>query len=77
MKCQLAEGLGVCVSNGGFGSVNGCRASDEKVVCGVLWRGDGRGGVFYHFSISVLIVGGGYLWFIFIFPSAFILLQLK
>jgi hypothetical protein len=27
----------------------GVWASDEKVLCGVLWRGDGRGGVFYYF----------------------------
>ena len=49
VECQLAEGFGRKGFKGVFGSVNGCWASDEKVLCGVLWRGDGRGGVFYHF----------------------------
>ena len=46
---QLAEGFGRSCFKGGFGSVSGWGVQVEKVLCGVLWRGDGRGGVFYHF----------------------------
>ena len=49
VECPLAEGSGRKGFKGGFGSANGCWASDEKVLCGVLWRGDGRGGVFDPF----------------------------
>ena len=49
VECQLAEGFGRKGFKGVFRSVNGCWASDEKVLCGVLWRGDGRGGVFLPF----------------------------
>jgi len=35
--------------------VNGCRLRADKVLCSVLWRGDGRGGIFYHFSVLCIL----------------------
>jgi hypothetical protein len=49
MESQLADGHGCVCFKGGFGSVSGWGVQVEKVLCGILWRGDGRGGVFYHF----------------------------